>query len=123
MKESTIQKLVRLAASKRGYVVWRNNVGVAYQGGIITMNSQEARLRHPRRISFGVGGAGGSDLIGYREVVVTQEMVGHPVAVFCAIECKRPGGRGPTPDQKHFQAVVNKAGGVAIVARGESDIP
>lgn len=59
---------------------------------------------------------GQSDLQGWTEVVVTPEMVGQPVAVFTAIECKRTKNGRTSEDQANFVAQVTKAGGIAGVA-------
>lgn len=64
---------------------------------------------------IGVGGKGGADLVGWATVEITPEMVGQKVAVFCAIEVKRP-GQGPSPEQTRFIHAVQRAGGRAGVA-------
>ena len=58
---------------------------------------------------------GSSDLIGWRSLTITPDMVGQTVAVFAAIEVKDRGR--PTPEQLHFIAQVQAAGGLAGVAR------
>ena len=58
---------------------------------------------------------GSSDLIGWRSLTITPDMVGQTVAVFAAIEVKDRGT--PTPEQLHFIAQVQAAGGLAGVAR------
>ena len=58
---------------------------------------------------------GSSDLIGWRSLTITPDMVGQTVAVFAAIEVKDRGA--PTPEQLHFIAQVQAAGGLAGVAR------
>ena len=65
---------------------------------------------------FGVGSPGGSDLIGYRRVTVTPEMVGTEVPVFAAIEVKTGKGKA-TEQQKAFIEHIRNAGGLAGVAR------
>lgn len=67
-------------------------------------------------MSFGVGSPGGSDLIGYRKVTVTPEMVGMEVPVFAAIEVKTPRGRA-TKHQEAFIEHIRNAGGIAGIAR------
>jgi hypothetical protein len=70
-----------------------------------------------RVVSFGLF-KGSSDLIGWRVVTVTPDMVGRRLAVFAAIEVKAPGGRHPvTDDQRRFLDAVAAAGGIAGVAR------
>jgi hypothetical protein len=63
---------------------------------------------------------GSSDLIGWRSIEVTAEMVGRRLAVFAAVEVKSSTGR-PTEQQRAFLAAVQDAGGVACVARSVED--
>ncbi len=72
--------------------------------------------RTGRYVTFGVGSPGGSDLIGYRRVTVTPEMVGREMPVFAAIEVKTAKGRA-TKDQLRFIEHIRNAGGIAGVAR------
>ena len=67
-------------------------------------------------MTFGVGSPGGSDLIGYRRVTVTAEMVGQEFPVFAAIEVKTARGRA-TKEQERFIEHIRNAGGIAGVAR------
>ena len=54
-------------------------------------------------------------MIGYRTVMVTPEMVGKKVAIFTAIEVKKPGGKIAL-DQIRYVETVKTAGGLACVA-------
>ena len=84
--------------------LWRNNSG---------------SLPDPstgRYVQFGVGSPGGSDLIGYRRVRVTEEMVGQEIAQFAAVEVKTPKGRVKAEQQQFINHVLS-AGGVAGIAR------
>ncbi len=102
-KESNIQNAISLALSESGVPVFRNNVGaVKVEGG--------------RFIRYGVGGAGGSDLIDVAPTVVTQEMVGKTIGVFIAVEVKSNTGRA-TKQQEKFIQVIKGLGGIAGVAK------
>lgn len=95
MKESQLQDLIRLVlGSDPAGVWWRNNIGVAEIRGY--------------KVRFGVGGAGGSDLVGLFR------------GVFVAVEVKTPVGR-LSPDQKLYQRLVEAKGGVFAVVRSEED--
>lgn len=107
-KEHSTQAKIQLALSEHGTALWRNNVG-AY----ITDAGH--------RVAYGVGGPGGSDLIGITPVTITLDMVGQTVGVFTAIEVKAPKGRGPSERQRAFIAAVLRLGGYAGVARSEAD--
>ena len=63
---------------------------------------------------------GSGDLIGWRTVTVTPDMVGKPIAQFLSIEVKTPTGR-VRPDQTNWLVQVNLSGGHAIIARSVSD--
>lgn len=107
MSEAAIQQQIRLALSRAGSVMHRNNVG-AY------------RDDQGRVIRYGVGNPGGSDLIGWTPVIITHEMVGTKVGVFTAIEVKAPRGR-PTEAQLNFLRQVQLGGGIAGIARSTQD--
>jgi hypothetical protein len=92
-READIQQAIRLAVGmERDTVLWRNNIGTAIHQGT------------NRPIQYGVGGKGGSDLIG---IVAGR---------FFALEVKKPGGR-VTTEQKDFIALVRMKGGFACIVR------
>jgi hypothetical protein len=107
VSEAAIQQQIRLALSRAGSVMHRNNVG-AY------------RDDQGRVIRYGVGNPGGSDLIGWTPVIITHEMVGGMLGVFTAIEVKAPRGR-PTEAQLNFLRQVQLGGGIAGIARSTQD--
>lgn len=104
--EQQIQQQIRLQCSRGPVRLWRNNTGTL-------------RDQHGRPVSFGLA-KGSSDLIGYRTVTVTPEMVGTTVAVFCSIEVKTATGR-VSAEQRQWLEVVQAAGGCAGVARSVED--
>jgi hypothetical protein len=106
-KESNIQAEIRLALSGAGAVIFRNNVGQTV--------TQDGRV-----IRYGVCNPGGADLIGWVPVVVDESMVGQTLAVFCAVEVKRPGGK-VSESQQRFLDAVQRSGGIAGVARSPSE--
>lgn len=67
-----------------------------------------------------MGNPGGGDLLGWRTVEVTPEMVGQRVAVFTSIEVKTRTGK-LRPEQEQWMKVVRAAGGIAGVARSVED--
>lgn len=91
MRESDLHRAIMIAASAAGHRMWRNNTGA-------TQNADGQWIR------YGVGGVGGSDLIG-----------GTRTGRIAAIEVKLPRKR-PTEEQAAFLAVVAGLGGVAGVA-------
>lgn len=105
MSETAIVAAVRIALSKVGVRIFRNNTG--------TLPDRNGRI-----VRFGLC-KGSSDLIGWRSVLVTPEMVGQRVAVFVACEVKDK--TIPTLEQRNFLAAVQDAGGIAILARSAEE--
>jgi len=68
----------------------------------------------------GVGGNGGSDILGWRSFVIEPHHVGKRIAQFFAVETKSKDKQAST-DQKNFISAVRNAGGIAGVARNEED--
>lgn len=95
-----------LTASAHGMLLLRYNVGT-----FKTMDDRPVKIGTP----------GVSDCIGFRPVTITQDMVGQRIAQFVACEVKAARGRA-TDQQKQFLAIVEQAGGVAIVARSADDV-
>ena len=104
--EQSIQQHIRIACSTGQTRLFRNNTGTL-------------RDQHGRPVSFGLC-KGSADLIGYRSITITPEMVGQQVAVFASIEVKTPTGR-IRPDQRAWMETVQAAGGIAGVARSVDD--
>ena len=94
MTEAEILKQI-LTLSRGNTRLFRNNVG----------------FDATNKVRYGLV-KGSSDLIGWKTITVTDNMVGEKIAVFTAIEVKKPGGR-IKPDQKIFIDNVNTSGGIA----------
>ncbi len=126
-EESNITNLIMKAASKLGDRLFRVNTGMAWVGqplkGIIGQTVRlmpgDIVLRHARPIRMGLVN-GGSDLIGWRSVIITPDMVGKKLAIFLAPEIKTATGR-LRPEQHNFIRVVNEAGGKAFVCRSADE--
>lgn len=116
MREASILREVMLAIGAGAVRLFRNNQGAAWQGTATRLQNGDVLLRNPRRVVYGVGNPGGSDLIGWRTVEVTPEMVGRKLAVFCAVEVKSSTGRA-SEDQKRFLDAVRSCGGIGVEAR------
>lgn len=119
MTESELQALILRAAGSKPHVrVFRNQVGEGYVGKALR-DAEGVFLRDARHVRMGLF-PGSGDLIGWRTVLITQDMVGEEIAQFLSIEVKTPNGR-LRPDQMNWQDQVNHAGGHAIIARSVSD--
>ncbi len=104
MNETNLMNSILIA--NHGCRLFRNNTGA--------IKDDEGRL-----VRFGLC-KGSSDLIGFKPVTITPDMVGRTVAIFTAIEVKTPTGK-PTPEQLHFIDRVKQLGGIAGVARSVED--
>lgn len=109
MKEKEFHDEVRVALQDLGFRTFRNNNGL-YR--IV----EEGKVR---TIKYGLGNGTG-DIIGWRSVVVTPEMVGQKVAVFVSAEGKQGAGT-MNKDQKMFAIAVRAAGGIAFEYRSAED--
>ena len=106
--ETTLQQQIRLA------------IGTHPQTRLF--HNQVGSLPDPRTgrlVTFGLA-RGSADLIGWRTITVTPDMVGTQLAVFTSIEVKTPTGR-IRPEQQAWLATVQGAGGIAGVARSVTD--
>ena len=90
--ESKVMQTIMLALAGVA-TVFRNNVGAR-------------ELKDGTYLKYGIGGKGGSDLIGYKSIIIQQCHVGTRFAIFVALEVKAPGGKA-TPEQEHFIKVTN----------------
>lgn len=102
VKEKPILDEIMLAAPKLGARLFRNNVGMLED-------------RNGQKVRYGLC-VGSSDLIGWKQVTITPEMVGKTVAVFLAVEVKT-GKMLPTEAQNAFTEAVSKSGGFSMVVR------
>lgn len=118
--EAEIQAEIRLALGLREDLrLWRNNRGFAWAGPVLHREAEIVTLLRPRYLEYGLCN-GASDLIGCRLVRVGPEHVGRTLAVFTAIEVKRP-GKGPTADQRRFLGLLREWGGCAGVAHSRAE--
>ena len=107
MNEMNRLRAIMIGLSSPGVRLFRNNCGA--------LKDADGRL-----IRYGVANPGGSDLIGWKSVTVTPEMVGQKLAVFLAIEVKGERTR-VTDQQRNFIERVRLDGGLAGVARSVDD--
>jgi hypothetical protein len=120
MKEQQIQQRWLINISRRPDVrMFRNNVGTGWTGQVISKELGAVVLQNARPLNAGLC-VGSSDLIGWKTVTITPDMVGQQVAVFVAAEVKTAAGR-LTGEQQNFLKKVTDAGGLAVVIRSEND--
>jgi hypothetical protein len=132
--ETNILKIIMLKLSKCGVSIFRNNVGTGWIGKVhkvtkpimvhlngvpVHMNPGDIFIKDPRPLNAGLFN-GSSDLIGWKTIEITPEMVGKKIAVFTSIEGKKHNGR-ISPTQAVWIQNVKNAGGIAAVARTEQE--
>jgi len=117
--ESELQALILRAAGSKPHVrVFRNQVGEGYVGKALR-DPEGVFLMDARHVRMGLF-PGSGDLIGWRTLTITPDMVGQPIAQFLSIEVKTPTGK-VRPDQRNWADQITSAGGLAIIARSVSD--
>lgn len=120
MTESNLLRQILLEVSKRlpNVRLFRNNVGVGWAGKLVNISALGVTaIQNARPLRAGLC-EGSSDLIGWTSVEITPGMVGRRLAVFTAVEVKKPGGK-PTAEQLNFLQRVQDAGGIAVLAFDE----
>lgn len=123
MTEAELLKRLMLGLSVPDMRVFRNTVGLMWHGRAeltphprtVTVHPGDVVIRQARQVRAGLC-VGSSDLIGWRTVVVTPDMVGRDVALFTAVEAKSRTGR-LTVEQQRFLDAVRAAGGIGVEAR------
>lgn len=110
--EGYVQSAIRLALARLGWKLFRNNRG-AFQdatGRWVRYGLANDSKKFGDKVKS-------SDLIGWRTIVITPDMVGKKIAQFCSIECKPEGwsysGDEHETAQKLWIDHVNAAGGYA----------
>jgi hypothetical protein len=127
MKEKNIQSLIQLAVSRAcKTVLFRNNTGMAWTGnqfmhirkpGTAQLSPGDLVIRQARPFHAGLC-TGSSDLIGWTVKKITPDMVGKEIAIFTAVEVKKPSGRA-TKEQVNFINQINQSGGIAGIAKSD----
>lgn len=115
ISEARVQSEIRLEAARKGVRLYRNNSGAL-------------KDEHGRLVRFGLGNESttlnrkfkSADLIGWRTITITPDMVGCKIAQFLARECKYEGwvytGSEREQAQKAFLDLVVAEGGDACFA-------
>lgn len=116
--ESPVQAEVRLRAARLGWQLWRNNVGALLDARGVPVRyglANDTKALNARLKS--------GDLIGWRTLTITPDMVGQTLAQFVSLECKRADGGRVDPAQAAWQALVERAGGLALIVSDASQLP
>ena len=117
--ESGVQASIRLAASQRGWRLFRNNIGAGKleNGSFVRWGLANESERVNQHVKSG-------DLIGIRPIIITPTHIGTLIGQFVSVECKREGWRINTNNEREraqlkWATIINALGGHAIITNGE----
>lgn len=120
MSERDVKAAIRLALGRRPDVrLFNNPVGEAWIGKATKLPNGDILLRGAQRVTYGLV-VGSGDLVGWKRVLITPDMIGQHLAQFLSAEIKGDRGRR-RPEQDTWRTVVNAAGGRAGVVRSVED--
>lgn len=108
VNETNIVHAIMKEVSNAGGRCWKNVRGFFY-------------TKEGTPIKAGLLCDGSSDLIGYRIVTITSDMVGKRIAQFMALEIKIETGR-VSPEQANFITHIKENGGLSGVLRCKEDL-
>lgn len=129
-EETDIVHRIMLDTSKLGARLWKNVRGEFFTKPEVYGLIDAAKSLNPtrilkacrqlRRIKAGLMAADSSDLIGFRPVLITQDMVGSTLPVFTALEVKTETG-AVRKGQSDFCDFIAKNGGFSGICRSTED--
>lgn len=121
ISESAVQSVVRLEAARKGVRLFRNNVGVLEDRRGVPVRYGLANDSSAVNKSIKSG-----DLIGWRTLFITPQMIGQCIAQFVSRECKRVGWHYTGDDREQAQLawaqLVAIGGGDAAFCTGEGTL-
>ena len=106
--------------------LFRNNSGSAWIGAsrkftkreTVTVEAGDVLVQQGRFFTAGLC-VGSSDLIGFKSIEITPEMIGKKIAIFTAAEIKTQFGKA-SKEQIAFINMINSLGGIGFIARNEN---
>lgn len=104
-EETKLMRLIMVALSQAGCLVWRNETSGAYVGKVIHKDARIVTLANAQLMTFGLC-VGSADIIGVHK----------PSGRFLAVEVKTAKGK-PTAEQINFIEQIRAANGIAGIAR------
>jgi hypothetical protein len=118
--ESETQARVLLAVGTLpGVRVFRNTIGEGWSGKRVQGPKDLVILRNASYVTWGLC-PGSHDLIGWKSVVVTPEMIGQRLAIFLGGEIKTDAGK-LSSEQRNFHRNLLEAGGISGIWRNPDE--
>lgn len=108
VRETSISNEIMITVAKHGCILFKN-----VRGMFLTLDGK-------RKVRAGLSIQGSHDLIGYKRITITPDMVGKTVAIFTSMEVKVPGGLVSTP-QWTFRDTVRLHGGIAGIVHSPDE--
>jgi hypothetical protein len=112
-------KLAQVAATAKGWRLHINTIYRGWTGELVrqwpTKGGLMVELRRAAFRVFGLG-TGTLDLVGWRPLVITADMVGRTIAQYVEVDAKTQGAARLRPEQKNRVRVIREAGGFAGIA-------
>lgn len=108
-------EILRALGSRPDVRLFRNQVGQGWVGRYGGRVGEGIVLIGARKVSFGLP-VGSADLIGWRIITVSPEIVGRQIAQFLSVEVKTEKG-AVRPEQRNWHDQVIQAGGLAMITR------
>lgn len=122
LSEAAVQSRVRVAASRRGMRLWRNNVG-AFHDAAAGIHVRYGLANDSKAMNESVKSA---DLIGIDPVLITPQHVGQTIGQFVSFECKHEGwkytGNPREQAQERWAQIVTSLGGVGRFITSEKEL-
>lgn len=122
MSEIPNMRRIWLGVAVAAMTLFRCNTGKAWASGagkVVHMRDGSVVVPAARPIALGLSFPNGDpvvgthDLLGWTEVVITPQMVGHTIPVFSSIDAKNDDGGRQRKEQVTWMNNVQRAGGIA----------
>jgi hypothetical protein len=123
---TTTMKLAQLEATRKGWRMAINTIYRGWTGELVKQWPTKAglmvELKRAAFRCFGLG-TGTLDLVGWRPVRITADMVGQTIAQYVEVDAKTQGAARLRPEQKNRARVIREAGGFAGIAMRIEEAP
>jgi len=118
VRETEVMRRYQITASQNGHRLFRNNVALGWVGKFVKRyENGSVLIGNARPLHAGLC-VGSGDLVGWKSIEITADMVGQRMGQFWSAEIK-VGNNTPTTEQNTWREAVLKAGGYAETVYGD----